>query len=300
MPLLIVAAIVIAFFAIAFALQNNILVDINLLVWNYRGSLAIVLLSTLAIGVLVGLLVLIPTLLKRGWRISRAKRKATSLEDQLSERDYQLSDQVSNAERLRQNHENLLQALNLTDTNTGMLDAKVLPQTLAALIKQMRLQPGNAKFDAIGLLIVEAQRQQPMGEIVTTARQNAQLDVAIAAVIRRSVTLDTWLYCDSRDENGAQFMCVLTGMDKNELRQYGNSLRDALIESPLTLADESVAAVNVKVGGVLCDRAHPTHREQLIIDKAYQALSEAKKTSLNPMKGIKGANPVKIILVTDA
>jgi uncharacterized membrane protein YciS (DUF1049 family) len=300
MPLLIVAAIVIAFFAIAFALQNNTLVDINLLVWNYRGSLAIVLLSTLAIGVLVGLLVLIPTLLKRGWRISRAKRQATSLEDQLSERDYQLSDQVSNAERLRQNHENLLQALNLTDTNTGMLDAKVLPQTLAALIKQMRLQPGNPKFDDIGLLIVEAQRQQLTGEVVTTARQNAQLDVAIAAVIRRSVTLDTWLYCDSRDENGAQFMCVLTGMDKNELRQYSNSLRDALIESPLTLADGSVAAVNVKVGGALCDRAHPTHQERLIIDKAYQALSEAKKTSLNPIKGIKGANLVKIIQVTDA
>jgi uncharacterized membrane protein YciS (DUF1049 family) len=300
MPLLIVAAIVIAFFAIAFALQNNTLVDINLLVWNYRGSLAIVLLSTLAIGVLVGLLVLIPTLLKRGWRISRAKRQATSLEDQLSERDYQLSDQVSNAERLRQNHENLLQALNLTDTNTGMLDAKVLPQTLAALIKQMRLQPGNPKFDDIGLLIVEAQRQQLTGEVVTTARQNAQLDVAIATIIRRSVTLDTWLYCDSRDENGAQFMCVLTGMDKNELRQYSNSLRDALIESPLTLADGSVAAVNVKVGGALCDRAHPTHQERLIIDKAYQALSEAKRTSLNPIKGIKGANPVKIIQVTDA
>ncbi len=296
MPLLIVAAIVIAFFAIAFALQNNTLVAINLLVWNYQGSLAIVLLSTLAIGVLIGLLVLIPTLLKRGWRISKAKRHATSLEDQLSERDYQLNDQVSNAERLRQSHENLLQALNLTDTNTGMLDARVLPQTLAALIKQMKLQPGNPEFDAIGLLIVEAQRQQPTGEVVTNARQNVQLDVAIASVIRRSVTLDTWLYCDSRDENGAQFMCVLTGMDKAGLKQYSNSLRDALIGNPLTLRDESVVAVNVRVGGALCDRAHPTHREQLIIDKAYQALSEAKRTSLNP---IKGANPIRVIHVTD-
>ncbi len=297
MPLLIVAAIVIAFFAIAFALQNNTLVAINLLNWNYQGSLAIVLLSTLAIGVLIGLLVLIPTLLKRGWRYSRAKRQATSLEEQLSERDYQLSDQVSNAERLRQSHENLLQALNLTDTNTGMLDARVLPQTLAALIKQMKLQPGNPEFDAIGLLIVEAQRQQPMGEVATTARQNAQLDVAIASVIRRSVTLDTWLYCDSRDANGAQFMCVLTGMDKAGLKQYSQSLREALIEHPLTLPDESVVAVNVRVGGVLCDRAHPTNREQLIIDKADQALADAKKTSLTR---IKGANPIKIIYVTDA
>jgi uncharacterized integral membrane protein len=296
MPLLIVAAIVIAFLAIAFALQNNTLVAINLLIWNYQGSLAIVLLSTLAIGVLIGLLVLIPTLLKRGWRISRAKRQATSLEAQLSDLDYQLSDHMSSAERLRQSHENLLQALNLTDTNTGMLDARVLPQTLAALIKQMKLQPGNPEFDAIGLLIVEAQRQQPMGEVITNARQNAQLDVAIASVIRRNVTLDTWLYCDSREASGAQFMCVLTGMDKAGLKQYSNSLRDALIENPLTLPDKSVVAVTAKVGGALCDRTHPTQREQLIIDKAYQALSEAKKTSLNPIKGTK---PIKVIHVTE-
>lgn len=296
MPLLIVAAIVIAFFAIAFALQNSIPVPINLLVWQYQGSLAIVLLSTLAIGVLIGLLVLMPTVLKRGWRAARAKRHASELQDQMGDRERQLSTQVSNAERLRQSHENLLQALGLTDANTGMLDARVLPQTLAALIKQMKLQPGNPQFDAIGLLIVDAHRQTPIGEVATTERQNAQLDVAIASVIRRSVTLDTWLYCDSTDENGAQFMCVLTGMDKTGLKQYGETLRDALTKEPLALSDESVVAVDVKVGGAVSDRNHPTNREQIIVDKAYQALAEAGKPSMNP---IKGSQPIKIIQVTD-
>ncbi len=296
MPLLIVAAIVIAFFAIVFALQNNNPVAVNLLVWNYQGSLALVLLSTLAIGVLIGLLVVLPALLKRGWRISRATRQTSDLEGQLSERDRRLSSEVSNAERLRQSHENLLRALNLTDANTGMLDAQALPRTLSALIKQMKLQPGNPQFDAIGLLIVNAQRQDPIGEVVTNERQNAQLDVAIAAVIRRSVTLDTWLYCDSRDQAGAEFMCVLTGMDKTGLRHYGETLRDALVDQPLTLADKSMVAVNVKVGGALCDRSHPTLQEQLIISKARQALSEAGKPSINP---IKGSQPVKVIQVTD-
>ena len=296
MPLLIVAAIVIAFLAILFALQNSIPVDISLLIWQYRGSLAIVLLSTLAIGVIVGLLVLTPAVIKRGWKASKAKRHASDLQDQMGDRERQLSTEVTNAERLRQSHENLLQALGLTDANTGMLDARVLPQTLAALIKQMKLQPGNSQFDAIGLLIVDAQRQAPIGEVMTTERQNAQLDVAIASVIRRSVTLDTWLYCDSTDENGAQFMCVLTGMDKTGLKQYGETLRDGLIKEPLALADDSVVAVEVKVGGSVCDRNHPTHREQLIVDKAYQALAEAGKPSMNP---IKGSQPIKIIQVTD-
>lgn len=297
MPFFIVAAIVIAFFAIAFALLNNQQVTVNLLFWNSQdSSLALVLLFTLAIGILIGMLVVLPALLKRGWRISRATRQTSDLEGQLSERDRRINSEVSNAERLRQSHENLLRALNLTDANTGMLDAQALPRTLAALIKQMKLQPGNPQFDAIGLLIVNAQRQDPIGEVVTNERQNAQLDVAIAAVIRRSVTLDTWLYCDSRDQAGAEFMCVLTGMDKTGLRHYGETLRDALVDQPLTLADKSVVAVNVKVGGALCDRSHPTLQEQLIISKARQALSEAGKPSINP---IKGSQPVKVIQVTD-
>ncbi len=297
MPLLIVAAIVIAFLAIAFALVNNQPVIINFVMAQISGSLALVLLSTLAIGVLIGLLVLIPTLIKRGWRVSRAKRQTAELEEQLSGRDRDLTNQGRNTDRLRQSHENLLLALNLTDSGTGLLDAKVLPQTLSALIKQMKLQPGNPQFNAIGLLIVDAKRQQPIGAVETTARQNAQLDQAIANVIRQSVTLDTWLYCDSRDENGAQFMCVLTGMDKTGLRQYGETLQAALTEQPLTLPDDSVVAVDAKVGGAIADQNHHTNREQIIIDKAYQALAEAGKHSLNPMKG---SSPVKIVQVTDA
>ena len=54
MPLLIVAAIVIAFVAIAFALQNNTPVVVNLLVQQFEFSLALLLLSTLAMGELIG------------------------------------------------------------------------------------------------------------------------------------------------------------------------------------------------------------------------------------------------------
>ncbi|MEO0770599.1 MAG: lipopolysaccharide assembly protein LapA domain-containing protein [Cyanobacteria bacterium J06649_4] len=296
MPLLIVAAIVIAFIAIAFALQNNTPVEVHLLVQQFEFSLALLLLSTLAIGVLIGLLVLLPSLIKRGWRSSRAKRQTASLEEQLQERDRALNTQGQNTERLRQSHQNLLQALGMIDTNTGLISSRVLSQTIAALIKQMKLQPGNPQFDAIGLLIVEAHRREPLGDVPTTEKQNRDLDQAIAAVIRKNVTLDTWLYCDSQADEGAQFMCVLTGMDKGDLRQYGETLQDALTKEPLKLADDSVVAVTAKVGGSLADRNHPTNREQLIIDKAYQALSEASKRQLN---NIMGHHDIKILQVTD-
>ena len=178
MPLLIVAAIVIAFIAIAFALQNNTPVEVHLLVQQFEFSLALLLLSTLAIGVLIGLLVLLPSLIKRGWRGSRVQRQAESLEAQLQERERAIATQGKNTERLRQSHQNLLQALGMIDNNTGLISSAVLSQTLAALIKQMKLQPGNPQFDSIGLLIVDAHRREPLGEVATTERQNILLDEA--------------------------------------------------------------------------------------------------------------------------
>ncbi len=297
MPIFIIAAIVIAFIAIAFALLNNQSILVNLLFSRLEGSLAVILLSTLAIGVLIGILVLIPTLIKRGWRISRLTRQTADLEQELTTRDRSLTDQTRNTDQLRQSHENLLLAMGLIDVNTGLLNAETLPQALTALIKQMKLQPGNPQFDSIGLLIVDAKRQTTLGEIQTTERQNALLDNAIAHTIRQSVTLDTWLYCDSRDANGAQFMCVLTGMGKADLKQYGEAMRAALTDEPLKLSDDSVVAVETKVGGAVADRNHPTNQAQIIIDKAYQALADTGKRSMNPMAG---SQSVKVMQVTDS
>ncbi|MGB3788966.1 MAG: lipopolysaccharide assembly protein LapA domain-containing protein [Phormidesmis sp.] len=296
MPLLIIAAIVIAFLAIAFALQNNNIVEVHLLVQQFQFSLALLLLTTLAIGVLIGLLVLLPALIKRGWRISRAQKQTAALEEQLQERDRTLSNRDQTTDGLRQSHQNLLQALGLIDHNTGLISSKVLSQTLSALIQQMKLQPGNPKFDSIGLLIVEAHRREPLGEVDTTERQNKLLDEAIATTIRQNVTVDTWLYCDSTAPEGAEFLCVLTGKDKSGLRQYGEALQSALTQEPLKLADESVVAVSAKVGGAIADRDHPTNREQIIIDKARQALEETGKRQLTSLMS---NQDIKIIKVTD-
>lgn len=299
MPLLIIAAIVIAFLAIAFALQNNTIVEVHLLVQQFQFSLALLLLTTLAIGVLIGLLVLLPSLIKRGWRIARAQKQTMALEEQLQERDHTLSNREQNTDTLRQSHQNLLRALGLIDNNTGLISSKVLAQTLSALIQQMKLQPGNSKFDSIGLLILEAHRKEPLGEVSTTERQDKLLDQAIANIIRRNVTVDTWLYCDSTASEGAEFLCVLTGKDKSSLRRYGETLQTALTQEPLKLADESMVAVSVKIGGAIADRDHPTNHEHIIIDKARQALVETGKRQRQLTSLIGSSHDIKIIQVTD-
>ena len=95
MPLFVIFALVIAFFAIAFALQNNQLVTINFFVWQLeRQHLATVLLGTSGLGVIIGFLVTIPAFLKREWRISRGKKQASSLEDQLLDKQKEADSQA--------------------------------------------------------------------------------------------------------------------------------------------------------------------------------------------------------------
>lgn len=85
MPLLLIAALVVAFFAIIFALQNAAPVAVSLGVWEFEASLAIILLATLAIGFFLGLCVALPSLLRRNLRISRQKKQVEQLQSELVE-----------------------------------------------------------------------------------------------------------------------------------------------------------------------------------------------------------------------
>ncbi|WP_299491058.1 LapA family protein [Acaryochloris sp. IP29b_bin.137] len=82
MPILVVFALIIAFIAILFALQNAHPIWVSFLVWRFYGSLALILLLTLALGVSIGLLVTVPTILRRGWVSSRQKRQLSQLTEE--------------------------------------------------------------------------------------------------------------------------------------------------------------------------------------------------------------------------
>ncbi len=83
MPLLLIAALVVAFLAVVFALQNSIPVEVSLGIWQFEASLAIILLVTLALGFFVGLCVAVPSLIRRNLRISRQKKQIAQLQSEL-------------------------------------------------------------------------------------------------------------------------------------------------------------------------------------------------------------------------
>ena len=80
-----IVALVIAIVAVIFALQNTMTITISFLAWEVTGSLSLVLLITLAIGVVIGLLVLSPSAIKSTLTASSTRKRVGSLEKELDE-----------------------------------------------------------------------------------------------------------------------------------------------------------------------------------------------------------------------
>ncbi len=85
MIIFLLLALVIAILAVLFATQNTITVTVSLLTWKVTGSLSLILLITLALGVVIGLLVLSPSLIKNRFQLSGHRKRISLLEKELQE-----------------------------------------------------------------------------------------------------------------------------------------------------------------------------------------------------------------------
>lgn len=84
-----ILALAIAILAVIFALQNTAAVTISFFAWEVSGSLSLVTLVTLVIGVLVGWLFVAPSLVKNSFQGSGQRKRITALEKEAS--DYKAS-----------------------------------------------------------------------------------------------------------------------------------------------------------------------------------------------------------------
>ncbi len=87
-----IVALVIALLAVIFALQNAVTITISFLAWTVTGSLSLVLLITLAIGVVIGLLVLAPSTIKKSFTVSNHIKRIGALEKELDEQKAKIAE----------------------------------------------------------------------------------------------------------------------------------------------------------------------------------------------------------------
>jgi len=85
MQLMLILGIVFAIGAVWFALQNTVSVAVTLALWQFEGSLALVLLVALGLGVLIMGLLSSPAVIRGQWTSARLRRQVIDLERQVAE-----------------------------------------------------------------------------------------------------------------------------------------------------------------------------------------------------------------------
>ncbi len=85
MHLMLILGIVFAIGAVVFALQNNVAVVVSIALWQFEGSLALVLLVALGLGVLIAGLLSSPTVIRGQWTASRLRHQVAELEKKLDQ-----------------------------------------------------------------------------------------------------------------------------------------------------------------------------------------------------------------------
>ncbi len=81
--------------SVLFVIQNIGVVTITFLDWQMTGSLAIVLLLAIVCGIVMTLLVLLPSIIRGDFYLSSIKRERRELEDELARTKKTLADAVT-------------------------------------------------------------------------------------------------------------------------------------------------------------------------------------------------------------
>ncbi|MBF2078336.1 MAG: DUF1049 domain-containing protein [Synechococcales cyanobacterium T60_A2020_003] len=276
MPLLIILALAIALLAVLFALQNKAIVTISFFIWTFNQPLAVVILSTLGIGVLVGLLVSVPAILRRNWRISRQVTQINSLESQIQTHQTEVSAIAAahqqELDRTRQSHQALLSALSIVEPQTGLLSHTTAAQAASYLLQQSVQKP---ELQSVCAYVIE---QNELQETTVPQDQILRQGIlrAIATRLQACATPTSWLHSDG----SGRLICLTPGLNPKSALDYGEKMRAALSDTPLTLENGATLPSNISIGGAIAESAEHLEGSQLI-DQAVQALQNAKQRGQN-------------------
>ena len=136
MVLLVIVGLVMAIGAVLFALQNAAVVTINFGVWQLEQSLAVVLIATLGLGIIISMLLSMPTIIKRGWQNREQKNKLDELRQQLKAKNQTTLQQQQSSLAQQESVQELLQAFSFADEVTGVLNKNTMVKLTEHLLQQ--------------------------------------------------------------------------------------------------------------------------------------------------------------------
>jgi len=272
MPFLIILALVIALGTVLFALQNTTRVIINFFGAQFQEPLALFLLITLAIGVLVGLLVLSPSVIRRSLKISSQKKQIQDLNYELQVKDQAIAAEAQKTERVRFRAQEILAAGSLLDPFTGLLKGDVLAEAVGY---HLRHNTDGAAETVASVCLYLLEANQP-SDAPMDQTQSQHLQRAIAQRLRQVTAEGNWLYHNGR----GQFACLATGLDTKSANDYGEAIRAAFADQALQLENGITQPTTVSMGGAI---AYPSQSIEAssLVQQTYDALEQAKRRGRN-------------------
>ncbi len=84
MPFTLIATLIIVFLTVAFSLQNDQLVSIQFFEWTFEGSLVLVLLTALCLGIVIHILASMPARIRKAQEITELNKRVMELEQTLN------------------------------------------------------------------------------------------------------------------------------------------------------------------------------------------------------------------------
>ncbi|MGD1919914.1 MAG: lipopolysaccharide assembly LapA domain-containing protein [Pleurocapsa sp.] len=273
MVFLVIIGLIMAILAILFAFQNAAVVAISFGIWKFEQSLAIILIVTLGLGIIISLLLSLPTILKRGWQNAKYKKKIVDLEAQLESQNKTNSQQQQQTIAQQDAIQELLQAFDLSDTVTGLLTKDATVNMTSHLLKQIQNQPSNPKYSSLVTMLFKVEPGKSQLNFADVGSENAVYK-AIDNRFRNATIPDSFLGITERK----RFISLAVGLRGTEIIEYATYLQDKIMASPLQKADGSVLPLKVSVGGVIVD---PTDKidSRSILKQAEQNLEVSLNTS---------------------
>ena len=273
MRLFVIFALVIAFLAILFALQNINLVTIQFFIWEYRQYLALVLLGTLAIGIVIGLLVSFPAIIRRNNNAARIQKQADTLTGLLQEKEEAVSKESRKTEAIKQNYEDLIKSLGLIEPVTGLLRNDLLHRVIATYVKLFLSESGEAQGQSLSVLIFKVQ-PRASGDY-----RPEDLFAAVARLLQRHTLASTWFYSDGK----GVFTTILPGLDMKAATHYGEELQASILDNLLTMPTGQILEADVSVGGAISNPKAAVDAHKLVAT-AETALEQALERGRNRLR----------------
>lgn len=269
---IVIFGVVIAIFAILFALQNATKVIINLGAWQFQESLAIVLLITLGIGITISLLLSVPTILKRGWINSRQRKTIMDLEAEVTQQVQKLTEHSEQAKLLQQNQQEILRALSLTDSATGFLNPEAIMTLLTYLLEQITTRTNNPRYSSLSIFVLSVEPAKYDHDISTIEWENS-VNRAIAKRLAQGINFDSFLGVTEKK----CFICLTLGLTGKQASEYSEYLIEQLTSSPLQKADGTKMPLKVYLGGAIADPADKIDSHSFFAQAEQNLVQAAEK-----------------------